>query len=459
MTERIAPLISIRETGSRIRWLISLRWLATGCLFAAITVANFLVGLPLKLTALYAGCVILLILNAGYSIFTRTLDFSKRDVRLMRNAKILINVQITLDLALLMYLIYFSGGTRNPFIVFFTFHMVCASILLSKRAAYFQATFASFLLLGTTLGEYFQLIPRHELFPLVSGELSVPAIRRSFGFIFALISALYITVYLSSTIVHKLREREREIDNAVGQLERSNIRLERKDYEKSKYVQTLTHDIKGALSSIQSCLRVVTEGFAGEISEKSNEMVSRAEKRSQNLLLLVNSLYFLSLLRATNEIDAIKMNLFDVLKFVTDKWLPVLQEKKILLQTRGDTSELDIMADEILLRKAFFELLDNAHRYSPPGKAIRVSVHADSRQYEARVTIIDSGIGMSAVDKDHVLEDFFRADIPKNAISSRPGLGLPLVKRIAELHGGSVEIDSELHKGSSITIKLPMINT
>ncbi len=130
----------------RITWLITLRWIAIVGLFIAISGSYFILKVPLSIFPLYLGNFVLTIYNLICALYFKrlTVKVQEKENRL-GIAYFFTNFQISFDLVLLAYLLYFAGGFRNPFTLFFLFHMVIASIILTNRAAFLQATFAVFL--------------------------------------------------------------------------------------------------------------------------------------------------------------------------------------------------------------------------------------------------------------------------------------------------------------------------
>ena len=232
---------------ARIHWLLLLRWFAAAGLLIAITGTRFVLHVDVPLVPLYAANLALVLMNACYTLFQGALRKRAAAMRAAVPAAFLANLQISLDLALLTWLIHFTGGIENPVIFFYTFHMVIASILLSNRDAYLQAAFASAVFGLVMAAEQAGLIPRHGIDPLVaraSPAVSWPDFIARSG---ALIATLFIIVYMSTSIVNRLRERERELENA-------NRKLLDADRIKSRYVMTVSHDIRGSIGAVQSCL-------------------------------------------------------------------------------------------------------------------------------------------------------------------------------------------------------------
>lgn len=118
--------------------------------------------------------------------------------------------------------------------------------------------------------------------------------------------------------------------------------------------------------------------------------------------------------------------------------------------------ELIVLADRLMLKHAITNVLENAHKYSPPDRPIAVSVTADSDGESALVEIRDQGMGIEPADIPQVFTPFFRADRSRAKETGGVGLGLSLAQRIVRAHGGSIRLSSALNTGTTVTISLPL---
>ena len=132
----------------------------------------------------------------------------------------------------------------------------------------------------------------------------------------------------------------------------------------------------------------------------------------------------------------------------------IAADKGVSLLFEGERSAL-VRGDRLRLRQMFLNLLDNALKYTPVGGAIRVQLDSDSR--EVWVSVIDTGPGIAAEHLPYLFDRFYRVDRARNREHGGSGLGLALVKSLAEAHGGRVDVMSEVGKGSVFTIHLPLL--
>jgi signal transduction histidine kinase len=114
-----------------------------------------------------------------------------------------------------------------------------------------------------------------------------------------------------------------------------------------------------------------------------------------------------------------------------------------------------VLGDERWLKQVFVNLLDNALRYTPRGGTVTVRLWTENRR--VYVAVQDTGIGIARENLPHLFERFYRTDSARARDSGGTGLGLPIVQRIAEAHGGDVQVQSDVGMGSTFTLVLPVL--
>ncbi|MDD5686544.1 MAG: HAMP domain-containing sensor histidine kinase [Elusimicrobia bacterium] len=438
-----------------LRWLINLRWIAVVVVFIVITFTRYVLEIKLPLIPLYTGNIVLFSYNILFFIYNRKLEFQKGTVtQYFKKANYFAKLQILMDLVALAYLIHFSGGVENPFIFYFIFHMVIASILLSNKAAYFQATLAVVLLGVIIAGEYLRVLPHYHLegfFPVLSvgSELYLNP-RYLLGIFSTFISTLYITIYFATTIVNRLRAEETEL--AVV-----NKKLEEQDKLKSQYVLTVSHDLQSSLSAIQSCLKVVLSDLTGAISEKSREMIARSEQRSQHLLHFVKDLLDLSKMRVDKEIEKKPVSLSEIVIKVVEQLKLKAEEKGLTISVGNFAGNTLISANPDAMEQLLINLTLNAIKYTPWGGKVALRITHSTLNNSVQVSIEDTGIGIPQEDLSHIFEDFYRAKNAEQMEKDGTGLGLSIVKQIINSHSGDIWVESEVGKGSKFSFTLPKI--
>jgi two-component system CheB/CheR fusion protein len=137
----------------------------------------------------------------------------------------------------------------------------------------------------------------------------------------------------------------------------------------------------------------------------------------------------------------------------------MVSKKKIemLLEIAADLP--DIEADELKVKEIIYNLLSNAVKFTPEGGKIGMRASTRKTDSEIEVVVWDTGIGIAAENMGKIFEGFFRVDTPYSRVTEGTGLGLPLSKKLVELHGGKLTVESEgLNKGTSVKFTLPIIS-
>ncbi|MFN3966423.1 MAG: sensor histidine kinase, partial [Endomicrobiia bacterium] len=445
--ERLKQFIDLRWK-ENLSWLISLRWVAVIGVFIVITVTKKILKIDLPFISLYIGNLVLFFLNVLFFFYNKKIRLYKEvDEQSFKKANRFANIQISLDLIMLAYLIHFSGGIENPFIFYFIFHMVIASILLSNRAAYLQATVAVLLLGIVTTLEYLGNFSHYHLAGFIpEGVCLFPQYLLSIFFVF--VSTLYLTVYMATRIVNRLREQEKELVIA-------NMKLEQQDRLKSQYVLTVSHDLQSSLSTIQSCLKVVLSDLTGEISEKSREMIARAEQRSRYLLGFVKDLLNLSKIRAAKQIEKKPVSLSEIINKVVEQLRQKAQEKQIVLSVENSVNPGIIFANPDAMEQLLINLIDNAIKYTPWGGKVTIKYQPSTINGFVEVSVSDTGIGIPQEELPYIFEDFYRAKNAEKFEKEGTGLGLSIVKQIIKSHNGEIWVESQVGRGTRFIFTLP----
>jgi len=443
--EEIKKFINLRWK-EKLRWFINLRWIACVGVFIVITCAKYILKIDLVLLPLYLGNILLIFCNTLFFLYNKQID-KRNDEQFFIKANRFANIQISLDLIILTYLIYFSGGIENPFIFYFVFHMVIASILLSNKAAYLYATFSCLLLGIIVIGEYFGIIPHYHLVGFIPQGQCL-SLKYSLGVFSVFVTTMYITVYMTVQILNRLRNEEKGLVVA-------NLKLAEQDRLKSQYVLTVSHDLQSSLFAIQSCLEVVLDGFTGEISEKSREMVARAEQGSRYLLQFVKDLLDLYKIRATKEIEKKFISLSEIINKVVEQLKPKAERKHLVLSVEDFVSPAIIFANADAIEQLLANLIDNAIKYTPWGGKVTVECGPSTVDGFVQVSVVDTGIGIPQEDLPHIFEDFYRAKNAEQFEKDDTGLGFSIVKQIIEAHNGKIWVESQVGKGSKFVFILP----
>jgi len=218
------------------------------------------------------------------------------------------------------------------------------------------------------------------------------------------------------------------------------------------HLAMLAHRFKAPLAVLRQCISVILEGYTGDISPRAKGMMEIIAQRADQMIQFVNDWLTLSRLEQGKGIQkAEAVGVAEVVKAVVERVKQDSRADKLTLRfvVVGDPGI--IRADPTALDELVSNLVDNAVRYTPPGGSVTVEVNATAD--EAAVVVRDTGPGISPEDLEQIFEPFYRGQAQKSIPGT--GLGLPITKRIAEAHGGRIEVQSALGKGSAFLVFLP----
>ncbi len=247
---------------------------------------------------------------------------------------------------------------------------------------------------------------------------------------------------------------ENKVRIATRDLEGANRTPCEFDHVRSESMRTVAHELRSPLAAIESCLRVVLEGFTSKVDDKQREMIARATERTSTLLAEVNALLDLARLRAVKTPARMELlPLDELLAQTVDFMRPRADERNITLEEEVNSPLPLVSGNKNDIEQLFTNLLANSIKYTPEGGVVR-STGRETGDY-VEVEISDTGIGIPKEDLPMVFDEFFRAGRAKAYVEKGTGLGLTVVKQIVNVHKGQIRVESEEGKGTKFTIALP----
>lgn len=221
-----------------------------------------------------------------------------------------------------------------------------------------------------------------------------------------------------------------------------------------KFISDVSHDLRTPLAVMRLNLELLSRTTD---PQKQKQRIETLASQEEHLTQLLTDM--MTMVNFDNRPASFRFKIVDpyfVAQLVFDEHHNAARNKKQKLLFNHGTETLRIQADQAELERALNKLYDNALTYTPPDGTITLSVYA--RDNHAVFELRDTGIGISKTDLPEVFNHFFRADDSRNIHNGGAGLGLSIVKKIAEVHGGSVEAESTLGKGSAFRLMLPLVS-
>jgi signal transduction histidine kinase len=447
------------ELIERIDWLISLRWLAVvGTLLTIVVVNSYFPGMLLQ-GPLVAITTTIALYNLFFFLYARQLRAHESTALRLRQSTVFVYVQIALDLIALTMLLHFAGGVENPFALFFAFHMIIASIFLSSTASFLIALLASLLFAAMALLEYRGLVPHYNLVGLIN-----PDLYRHGTYVLAstlvMTVTLFLVVYMTSSISARLRARTNELlevsqshEAKSQELAELNTKLQKLDAARTKFMVTVTHELRAPVATIYSCLDLVLGGYASR--EKEQQVLERAQQRTTELLDLVKDLLELTGARqAEVQVEGAEaIQLADVLRNVEELMRVEAENKDLFLSVDIAPGLPLVKAKPDHIKVVWTNLISNAIKYTEAGGIVVASLTQNADYVIG--TVRDTGIGIAAEDLPKIFEEFYRTADARATCPQGTGVGLAIVKRMIENYGGKVWVESELGQGSKFIFMLP----
>ncbi len=268
------------------------------------------------------------------------------------------------------------------------------------------------------------------------------------------------------TIVHDVTQRaqaegelavyrqhlEEVVAERTEELTRANAALERASQAKDEYLANMSHELRTPLNSVIGFSSLLVRGMAGELNEEQSRQVAMINTAGQHLLGVVDGILDLARIEAGRieaepESTDVSMLCMEVIRGAE----PLASERGIALVAEIPESII-AMTDPTLVEQIVWNLVGNGIKFTDKGE-VRLTLSATESL--VRIVVSDTGRGLRAADRERVFETFLRIADVDGTRTEGSGLGLPITKRLVQVLGGTIELESEFGGGSSFTVTLP----
>ncbi len=351
------------------------------------------------------------------------------------------------DVILLTAAIYFTGGPYSPLLATYVIVIAVLSLLANlgvtiMMAALIVASFATMVICMAT-----GVLPPTP----VPGAPGVPP---SAGY--TVTSILYcalvvgVPAFFSSTTLRILRAKERDLEKRTAELIQVNT-------QRSQFIASMTHELRTPIHGVQGLADVIAAGVYGPVTDKQKDACASIKRSAQNLLGLVDDV--LNLARAeANRIEARPraVDIAALVERVTASVSWMVGTKRIQLDAVVAKDLPFVQSDDRWLAHVLVNLVSNAVKFTPEGGDVIVRAFERPEVHSVALEVVDSGIGIAREDRERIFEPFRQGDSSDEKGFGGVGLGLALVARLTDLLGATVELDSEVGKGSTFRVLVPL---
>lgn len=258
--------------------------------------------------------------------------------------------------------------------------------------------------------------------------------------------------------VDELEQVNQNLQSREQELRQTNKQLETANRLKSQFLATMSHELRTPLNSIIGFSELLEDETYGNLNPKQLQYVGNIVVSSRHLLQLINDILDLAKVESgTIEVRPVPMSLPDAMTVVQSIVEPLAAKTSIRLSIEPDPGIEFVTADPARVKQILYNLLSNAIKFTPAGGKVAIkSVHRDGVM---EISVTDTGIGIGEKDQQRIFSEFLQVEGSYARKYEGTGLGLALTKKLVELHGGRIWVQSSPGRGSRFTFTIPDLIT
>jgi signal transduction histidine kinase len=248
----------------------------------------------------------------------------------------------------------------------------------------------------------------------------------------------------------------KQVHEKSAELEKANERLQELDRLKSHFLSNVSHELRTPLAAIGSLVDNMLDGVTGSLNDKQSRYISGIKDSSERLARLINDLLDLSVIESGRvRLDPSRFALTDLVHQVAATMTAVAQAKSVVLEIGKQTGDYMAWADRDRINQVLINLIGNAIKFTPEGGKISVDIGPAEDDDWLSISVSDTGPGIPEEERYQIFDEFYQVSRPGEEKARGVGLGLAISKKLVEMYGGKISVQSDHGAGSMFTFTVP----
>jgi signal transduction histidine kinase len=259
----------------------------------------------------------------------------------------------------------------------------------------------------------------------------------------------------SVELERKVQEATAELAEQNELLRRQHIALEQASALKSQFLANMSHEFRTPLNAILGYTHMLLNNVTGQVTDPQRKSLTRIDSNSRHLLALINDILDITRIEAGRmPLNATSFAVGELFDEVQAELEPIIKRSNLAVTTKVRGQVPTVRSDRQKVKQIVLNLLSNALKFTPAG-SVTMTASYDAKNRQVAIAVKDTGVGIPAEDQVKVFEDFRQLDSSPARGYGGTGLGLSICRRLANILGGTIELESNAGAGSTFTLRLP----
>jgi PAS domain S-box-containing protein len=259
----------------------------------------------------------------------------------------------------------------------------------------------------------------------------------------------------SAELERKVQEATAELADQNELLRRQHIALEQASALKSQFLANMSHEFRTPLNAILGYTHMLLNGVTGSVAETQRKSLTRIDSNSKHLLALINDILDITRIEAGRmPLNLTTFRIPQLVDEVMAELEPIIKRSNLAVRSSMPRALPTLKSDRQKVKQIVLNLLSNALKFTPAG-SVTIGAAYDAKARSIAISVVDTGVGIRVEDQAKVFEDFRQLDSSPARGYGGTGLGLSICRRLAQMLGGTIELQSRADEGSVFTLRLP----